>query len=163
MVEIARLPVDRWEEVKRLRLEALRTDPAAFGSSPEEDEALPEAEWKRRMPNSLFAISDDKPVGMIAFLFGNRAKSKHIADIFAVYVTPGQRGKGVGTLLLETTLSEIRRNKEIRKIKLMVNPEQRAAVRLYKAAGFVVAGKAKREFKVGRRYVDMVYMEKELR
>ena len=45
-------------------------------------------------------------------------------------------------------------------MQLSVNPEMRAAVALYRGAGFEVGGKAKRELKVGRRYYDMLLMEK---
>jgi len=60
--------------------------------------------------------------------------------------------------MLRRALRLIRSKKGIVKVKLSVNPEQRAAVRLYKNAGFVVTGKTKKELKVGREFCDMLFL-----
>jgi ribosomal protein S18 acetylase RimI-like enzyme len=160
LIEIRKLPADRWKDYKDLRLEALRNDPSAFSSSSEEEAVLTDEEWRRRIQNALFAVSDGALVGMIVCVLNDRLKTKHVADIFGVYVRADRRGEGVGTRLLEHVLSRIRRNKRVVKVRLAVNPEQRTAVRLYEKAGFVVAGRAKKELKVGRRFYDMLFMEK---
>ncbi len=160
MVEIRKLPADRWRDFRELRLEALKSDPSAYGSSFEEEDKLAEKEWRRRIKSTLFALSDDRPVGMIVYVFDQGLKSRHIAEIYGFYVSAGHRGEGVGTRLLERALSLIRKNKRIIKVSLGVNPEQRAAVKLYKRAGFVVSGSTEKELKVGRRFYGMLFMEK---
>ena len=143
-------------------MEALKCDPSAFGGSFEEEVTLTEGEWKRRIQNILFAMSNDSPVGMIGYGFGDRLKTKHIAEILGVYVNSGHRGEGIGTKMLECTLRMIRKNKRAVKVDLWVNPQQLAAVRLYKKFGFVVTGKSKKSIKVGRKFFDMLLMEKML-
>jgi ribosomal protein S18 acetylase RimI-like enzyme len=160
LLEIGKLPGDRWEEYRDLRLEALRRDPAAFGSSPESDERLTEEEWRKRIESVLFALIGGKPVGMIAVVFNDRPKTRHVADVFGVYVGAEHRGERVGTKLLGEALRLIRENGGIVKVKLAVNPEQRAAVKMYRSAGFVVAGRLRKELKVGRRFFDELLMEK---
>jgi ribosomal protein S18 acetylase RimI-like enzyme len=160
LVEIRRIPADRWRDYRDLRLEALKSDSPAFGSSFEEEEMFTEDDWKRRIQNALFAMSGDTLIGMVVYAFNGRSKTRHIAEIFGVYVSTNHRGEGVGTRMLEHALSQIRKNRRIVKVKLAVNPEQRAAVKLYKKAGFVVVGRAKKELKVDRRFFDMLYMEK---
>jgi ribosomal protein S18 acetylase RimI-like enzyme len=162
LFKISRLSADRWQDYRDLRLEALKSDPFAFGSSFEEEVMLTEDEWKRRIQNALFAMSDGELVGMVVCLFNDRRKTKHIAEIVGVYVGADHRGEGVGTRMLEHALLLIRSNKRIVKVKLAVNPDQRAAVKLYKKAGFVVTGRTKKELKVGRRFFDMLFMEKHL-
>jgi len=159
LVEIRRLPADRWRDYRDLRLEALKRDPSAYGSSFEEAERLPEDEWRRRIQNVLFALSDDRPVGMIVYVFDEGLKTKHIAEIYGFYVSANHRGEGVGTRLLEHALLLIRKNKGIVKVRLYVNPEQRVAVKLYKRAGFVVTGRMEKELKIGRRFCGMLLME----
>src|SRR5208282_543936 len=160
LVEIRRLPEDRWEDYRSLRLESLKSDPSAFSSSFEEEETLAEDEWVRRIQNVLFAISDDEPIGTIVYVIGGRTKTKHIAEIHGVYVRANHRGEGVGTSMLENALLQIRKDGRVVKVKLAVNPAQRSAVKLYKKAGFVVTGRARKELKVGRKFFDMLYMEK---
>ncbi len=163
MVEVKRPLPEGWEEYRALRLEALGSDPTAFGSSVEEEASLPEAEWRRRAANALLAFFSGKPVGMIVFVVSPRAKTRHVADIFSVYVKPSQRGRGIGKLLLESALKEIAKDPEVVKIKLTVNPEQKAAVGLYRGSGFVEVGRLRRELRVDGRYYDELMMEKHIR
>ena len=65
-------------------------------------------------------------------------------------------------MLLERALAVARKNRSIIKVSLAVNPEQRAAVKIYRKAGFVVTGSAERELKVGQRFYGMLFMEKVL-
>ncbi len=97
---------------------------------------------------------------MIAYVFEERLKTKHIAEIYGFYVSTDHRGEGVGTRLLEHALLLIRKKRGIVKARLYVNTEQRAAVSLYRKTGFVVRGKMKKELKVGRRFFDMLILEK---
>jgi ribosomal protein S18 acetylase RimI-like enzyme len=160
MTEVRTLPPRRWREAKEIRLLALKTVPLAFGSSYEEEEKLSSSEWQKRMAHTLFAISEDKPVGTVTFHFNNRPKSKHIARIVGVFVDSDYRGRGIGRELLERALEIIQEKKGIVKIQLMVNPTQKAAVALYKSLGFVVVGKMKKEIKVGNEFYDELILEK---
>ena len=131
MIEIKKLPEDRWRDYRELRLEALISDPIAFGSSYEEEIILPDEEWVKKIKNVLFAMLDDKPIGMIVYIFNNGLKIKHIANIYGFYVKKTYRSQGVGKKLLENAISLIMINKNIIKINLSVNPQQSAAAKLY--------------------------------
>ena len=163
MIRIAKLPEDRWETYRALRLEALDTDPAAFGSSYEEETRLPEDLWRERINNVIFALSDERPVGMLSYVLSGRVKTRHVVNIYGVYVTPRYRGRGIGLMLMKRALSEIRKHRRIIKAQLSVNAHLRPAVELYKAAGFEEVGRARNELKVGGRYYDMLLMEKNIR
>jgi len=163
MIRVARLPPKRWEAYKALRLEALRTDPPAFGSSVEEESRFSEDVWRERIKNVIFALSDGTPVGLLSCVYNNRTKTKHIVNIYSVYVTPGYRGQGIGHMLLDRALAEIRKKRRIIKAALSVNAQMRPAVGLYNKAGFVEVGRARNELKVAGRYYDMLLMEKDIR
>lgn len=163
MIEIKTLSPERWREARDLRLRSLKTDPAAFGSSYEEEEKLSESDWRERTKNALYAVSEeDKIVGSITFIFSDRVKSKHIANIYGFYVDQNFRGRGAGRMLLEKALELIRKNQNIVKVKLMVNPRQEAAFALYKSVGFVIVGEMKKEMKIGDTFYDEFAMEKML-
>jgi ribosomal protein S18 acetylase RimI-like enzyme len=163
LIAVRRLPPRRWKEYKKLRLEALKAEPSAFGSSHEEEARFAEGVWRDRMMNVLFAVSGEKPVGLVSFVFGDRLKTRHVAHIYSVYVSPRYRGRGIGSMLIRRALVEIRRNKRIVKAQLSVNPLLDPAVRLYEEAGFEAVGRARNELKIGRRYFDLLLMEKEIR
>jgi ribosomal protein S18 acetylase RimI-like enzyme len=161
-LEIKRLPPDRWQDYKTLRLNALKNEPTAFGASYEDEVAFSEDEWKKRSSNAIFALVNGKPVGIVVFVFEKGAKTKHIANLFSVYVEPFSRGQGIGKKLLEHALSLISDNKEIVKVKLSVNPRQEAAVKLYGEMGFLVVGQMKKELKIESQFYDELIMEKML-
>lgn len=160
MVIVKKLPDKMWKEYKNLRLDALKTDPIAFGSSYEEEIKLPMKAWRKRIKNVIFAFSSDKPIGMITYVFKNKSKTRHIANIFGVYVKQEFRGQGIGEKLIESAISSIKKNKNIIKINLNVNAKQKAAVRLYEKYGFKSVGLLKKDLHVNGKFYDELIMEK---
>jgi ribosomal protein S18 acetylase RimI-like enzyme len=163
LVEIRRLPAERWREYRDLRLESLKQSPLAFGSAFEEEASSSQRKWRKNMKSVNFAIEGGEPVGMIVCAFNREVKFSHIAEIYGFYVKPGHRGKGIGSALLEHVLRLARRNRRIIKVRLYVNSQQRAACRMYEKTGFLVTGRLEREMKVGGRLYTMLVMEKQLR
>jgi ribosomal protein S18 acetylase RimI-like enzyme len=163
LIRIVRLPEGRWREYRKLRLEALKTEPSAFGSSLEEESRFTEDIWRKRIKGVLFALADGRPVGLLSYIFEDRVKTRHVARIYGVYVTPMYRGRGIGERMLKRALAEIGENRDAVKAQLSVNPLLRPAIALYKKAGFEVAGRARKELKIGSTYYDMLLMEKEIR
>ncbi|HME51088.1 MAG TPA: GNAT family N-acetyltransferase [Candidatus Lokiarchaeia archaeon] len=160
MVEISRIGEERWEEYRELRLAALKSEPIAFGSAFEEEERMSEGDWKQRLKNVLFAVIDDKLIGMIVLVFNSRIKTKHIANIFGVYVENEYRGQGIGKKLMEAVLDAIEENGNIVKINLSVNIQQKAAISLYKECGFETVGILKKELIIDEIFYDELIMEK---
>jgi ribosomal protein S18 acetylase RimI-like enzyme len=162
MIEITKLPADRWEEYRELRLEALKQDPIAFGSSFEEERDMPEETWRKRISNAIFAISDGKLVGLITWVQGDRIKTRHTSYINSTYVTGSFRGLGIGNKLMTSAFDSIKAKKEILKVRLSVIAPQAAALKLYTRFGFEPIGTATKELFVNGQYYDEILMEKML-
>lgn len=162
MLEIKRLLSSRWKECRDIRLDALMKNPIAFGSSFEEENKLSQTEWKKRTKNALFAFLNNKVVGIVILVFLKQQKLKHIANIAGVYVKKEYRSQGIGKKLIEEALDEIKRNKQIIKINLNVNPDQKAAVNLYKKLGFKPIGVLKKDLFVKGKFYDELMMEKHI-
>jgi ribosomal protein S18 acetylase RimI-like enzyme len=146
MVEIKKLPASRWKVLRDIRLNALQTEPHAFGSSYGEEKSFTQAEWKRRIKNTLFAFSDEEVAGLIVYLINSKIKQKHIVNFYGVYVKRAFRNRRIGTKLLESAIEIIKRKPGLVKISLQVNPKQTAAVKLYEKHGFKIAGTLKSSF-----------------
>lgn len=135
---IFKLPPDRWREFRELRLEALRTDPDAFGASHQATEQRPDSWWIGCLDAALtdpsrtlwFAEEDGRLIGM-AGAYPEQDPAN--VNVTSMYVAPSERGKGIGRALLAAVVGE-QTGKEVR---LCVNGDQTAAARLYKAFGFV--------------------------
>ena len=156
---IIELPPERWREAKRLRLEALRTEPTAFASSYADENAFGDEVWIGRLSTAFkrdgnmtfFAEVDGALVGMAGATWSSKAKLRHVAEVYGVYVSPGRRGRGIASALLTKLLAELESLGQIEKVKLTVNSESEAAVRLYEKLGFETVGVARDELKVDGR------------
>jgi ribosomal protein S18 acetylase RimI-like enzyme len=160
MVTIQQLSEHRWPEYRALRLEALKQDPIAFGSSFEEEAQFSQDEWKRRLQNAVFAVDGDVPVGLIVRVRKKQKNTQHILHIFSVYVKVSHRTQGIGKKLLDYVIAEAKRDQTLKKLQLMVNPLQKDAVRLYEQAGFTIVGTLRAEMQVNGVFYDELMMEK---
>ena len=161
------LPPERWREAKQLRLEALLTEPSAFASSYEDERAFTDEVWIARLRSSykrdgnltFFAEVDGTLVGMVGAGWSSKAKLRHVAEVYGVYVSPEMRGRGIASRLMTKSLDELRSLGGIEKVSLGVTSDNTAAVRLYEKLGFAIVGTARRELKVDGRYFDLHLME----
>ena len=161
----------RWREAKALRLQALLAEPSAFGSSYEDELAFADEVWIKRVTSAferegalaLYAEVAGDLVGMAGAGWSDRRKTRHVAEVYAVYVKPNHRGKGIGAALVQGLLEELKALPQIEKVKLSVTDSNKAAAALYRRLGFEIVGRARRELLVDSRYHDLHYMELWLR
>src|SRR4051812_6797376 len=132
-----------------LRLTMLREHPEAFTSSYDE-EALKPVRWseERIGPHATaphdfilgaFAGSGEL-VGTVGLSVERRAKQRHKALLFGMYVAPAAAAHGVGRALLEACVERARAIPELRQINLTVTATSTRARRFYEAAGFRAFG-----------------------
>lgn len=137
---VRRVRADDWEALKALRLRALRTDPQAFGGTLAEEEALPASRWSERArqaatsPVSGQWIAEDAAGGLVGSCVLTELEGR--VHVFAMWVDPSVRGRGVGGRLLDAALAWGDHALPGREVQLEVNPRQTTAVQLYEARGF---------------------------
>ena len=161
------LPPERWRKTKQLRLEALQSSPESFASSYEDAlefaddvwEGRAKAAFERDHAIALYAEVDGVLVGMAGAGWSDRRKTHHVAEVYAVYVSPTYRGEGIGAALMRRLLEELKALPQIEKVKLGVTDSNEAAVSLYLRLGFEIVGRAEREIQVDGKYYDLHYME----
>ena len=137
------------EIYQRLRLRGLREAPEAFGSTYEEDAALPLAAVAERLGRVtapaarvvLGAFADGALVGVVGCMQESRTKTRHTAVVWGTYVAPESRGDGVGRRLLDALLAEVRTWPGVERLTLSVVERAGAARRLYASVGFVEFGR----------------------
>ncbi|WEX75297.1 GNAT family N-acetyltransferase [Sinorhizobium numidicum] len=136
------LSIDDVGIFRRIRLEALRTEPASFASSIEDWENLADDEWRRRMiDNAVFvAFRGDEPVGIMGLMRQRASKMAHRATVVMVYLQASLRGTGVARMLLQTLVDHAR-HEGIRQLELAVSAENAVAIRFYLREGFAQVGR----------------------
>ncbi|MDH6295805.1 GNAT family N-acetyltransferase [Agrobacterium fabrum] len=138
---IRRLTEEDVDIFRAMRLEALRTEPAAYASTAADWEKLSADEWRTRLTqNTVFAAFwNDAPVGIMGLMRQGSSKMAHRATLIMVYVRAEARGTGIARALLEAVKSFAGDN-GIRQIELAVSAENPAAASFYKRAGFSQIG-----------------------
>ncbi len=152
------------EQYWKVRLEALETEPFAFGKAAEEHRATPVQQTAAQLasvPNHKFtlgAFENDELIGTATFIRESGVKENHKGRVYGVYVTQSQRGKGAGKALLADLLTKARSFPALEQILISVATTQTAATQLYRRCGFEPYGREPRALKVGDQYIDEEHM-----
>ncbi|MDM7947235.1 MAG: GNAT family N-acetyltransferase [Oceanibaculum nanhaiense] len=156
---IRRLLSDDASIFRAIRLEGLERHPEAFGASFEEERAYDKsrfAEWIE--DNAIFGGFNEQGTvaGVVAASRSKKAKTQHIATIWAMYVRPEARGSGLGRSLLQSAIDAVKT--DCHSIRLGVVTSNTQALRLYESAGFRVWATDKKAFRIDNQYHDLLLM-----
>jgi RimJ/RimL family protein N-acetyltransferase len=162
MIKIEKLPENRWQEYRDLRLEALKNEPLAFTRSYEEEQEMPEKHWREGIKNIVFVLGDSKPIGMAGIFRSSYRNISHIYEMFGVYIRQEYRGQGAGQKLIEATIKEIEKLENAKVIEVGVSTTQKAARHIYEKFGFKVVGHFKRYMYINSKFYEALLMEKYL-
>jgi GNAT superfamily N-acetyltransferase len=137
------LTADEWQLFRKIRLEALREAPYAFGSTFEswQGEGDTEQRWRERLTNvpfNVIAYFGEKPAGIVS---GVRADVGAEIELISMWVAPFARGKGVAIALVNAVL-EWADAQQIEKVSLRVMEGNARAKAFYLRWGFVDTGEA---------------------
>lgn len=148
---------------RAIRLEALRREPAAFASSAEDWELLPDDEWMRRLiTNSvLVSFEGEMPVGIMGLMRQSASKMAHRATLIMVYVRCDQRGRGHAKALLDALVNHAR-ERGIVQLELALSAENPAAFRFYEREGFVEVGRIPAGMRHEGREIDEILMARRI-
>lgn len=163
-------PLNENDEAKYwdLRLEALQSEPFAFGKAPEEHQAISvEAQAARfremQLDFTLGAFEGDDLIGMATFIREKGRKERHKGRIYGVYVTRSQRGRGVGRKLIQSLLEKAKEDPSLEQVLLAVGARQESARQLYRKLGFDSFGTEPRALKIASEYIDEEHLILRLR
>lgn len=163
-MNIRKLDAKDAAEYRVLRIEALTNDPDAFGASLEDAQKAPLAKTENRLSDSTAvtfgAFDEGKLVGNVTLSMETGLKFRHRASVYAVYVTPSARGKGVARRLMEELIDYAKKHAYVEQLYLMVTSTNTPAVNLYNHLGFLKYGVDLRSMKTEGRYIDEDLMVK---
>lgn len=141
---VRRLRESDWEAFRELRLEALRTDSFAFGSTLDKESAYPAARWQdwcrrgARDRNEATFVAVD-PTGHMVGMVGAFTR-ENAPEVWGMWVRPDWRSRSVARQLVTALLDWIDQLASPNPAVLDVNPSQEGAVRLYTSFGFAFTG-----------------------
>jgi GNAT superfamily N-acetyltransferase len=127
---------------QEFRLIALRACPEAFGSTFEEEVLMTESEIAARVRPTAdqFVLGAFEPenrlIGVAGVIRPTRAKRRHGAQIWGMYVAAEARGRGAGNALLSNLIARTRQLDGLLQVHLSVITTCQSARRLYLVHGF---------------------------
>lgn len=160
---VRRLEAADISAMQRLRRAALSAAPWAFLATEADDLAL-DAEHVARSVAAperaaiFLAWVEGQPAGMVGVIRETRAKIRHRAQIWGMYVDSTTRGGGLGRELLEAALAHVRGWSGVEQVHLCVAARADAARRLYERAGFTTWGVQPRAMLWGDTTLDEHHM-----
>jgi RimJ/RimL family protein N-acetyltransferase len=166
-VSVRRLGPDDAPALQFLRREALEAHPLAFGAAPDEDrlrtlEGAAEALGTADGAAIYGAFEDGRLIGMAGLFREPRAKSRHMAIVWGMYVAASFRGRGAGRRLLEAVIAHARGWDGVVMVELSVTDDAPGALALYASAGFRAWGREPRSLCWQGRCVDQTFLTLDL-
>jgi len=143
MVRLARR--GEWERVRDLRLRSLEEAPGAFGSTLERERAFGRPEWVgwidglEGATNALYVAEAEDGERWVGMAVGSRTGEERRAHLYAMWVDPVWRTRGVGALLVHEVLRWAR-SWGARSVVLGVTETNDGAARFYERLGFADTG-----------------------
>lgn len=141
-ISVRRLRPDEWAVAKALRLRALQDAPDAFWVTAEQEATTSPAEWRERVGRAEAAtfVASDHGADVGLAVGAPHHDRPGVAGLYAVWVAPEARGRGVGRALVGQVIAWARAA-GYRSLRLVVGDANIPAQRLYADAGFAATGR----------------------
>jgi ribosomal protein S18 acetylase RimI-like enzyme len=138
-VPVRRLTTDDIDLLRTIRLEALRTDPDAFGSTLEREESRSDDDWGAWLSRCATFVSEEarEAVGLAGGMIDEADGDR--AVLISMWVAPASRGRGVGSALVNAVV-EWAATAGKQRVDLLVIEGNAAAIALYEKCAFTFTG-----------------------
>jgi len=145
-----------------LRLEGLRLNPEAFGSTYDFEKDQPLERYTGWLTiSAVFGASQNSQlIGTASFTQLSGQKDSHKGWLRAMYVHPAARRSGAGRQLVQAIIDHARQ--KIEQLQLTVVSTNQPALRLYQSFGFQQYGLEKNALKHNNQYSDEILMSLDL-
>lgn len=162
LIQIRQLTPSDAESFRELRLEGLRLNPEAFGSTYDFEKDQPLTRYTGWLTNSTVfgAFQNSQLIGTASFTQVTGLKDSHKGLLRAMYVRPTHRRSGAGRQLVQAVIETARQRVE--QLQLSVVSTNQPAFRLYQSVGFRQYGLEKNALKHNGLYSDEILMSLDL-
>jgi hypothetical protein len=150
-----------------LRVAGLRHEPLAFASSLGDAHDLSMEIVRKALAGAeeeavYGAYADGDLVGIVGVIRAVKAKHRHRAELFGLYVSPEARKRGIARALIDAIVEHARGWEGVTQLHLGVTSGALVAFRVFERAGFRTWGRQPRALQIDGVFVDEFHMIFEL-
>ena len=158
---IRKLGEPDWKLFADLRLRALRSDPAVFGSTFEAEQAQTDDEWKAAVSDESSAIfglfCDAAPIGVSAISVYRQDPTGMTAILWGTWIEPEHRGKGLSEMLYRARLEWASEQRSLARVIVSHRESNLASRKSNQKFGFSPTEKTSRVWPDGKREAEHHY------
>jgi RimJ/RimL family protein N-acetyltransferase len=155
------LDLGDWAELRRVRLEALRSEPGAFHSNYAREAAHADNDWRDLIvapSQRLFGLFVGGALVGISAVFTDRNDPSGRTALFGMsYIQPDYRGRGYAALLHRARLDWTRTQPQFRIIRVSHRASNAASGRAIVRSGFACVGRETRVWPDGVAEDELLY------
>lgn len=142
---------------RAIRVEALTTNPGAFGASASDWAGLSDDDVAARIPtqppSAILGAFAQNPsehlVAMAGLMVGGSSKQRHKGLVWGVYVRSAWRRQGLAAAMIDALIAQARTCETLETLLLSVAADNPGARALYVSRGFAPYGLERRALKLG--------------
>jgi ribosomal protein S18 acetylase RimI-like enzyme len=147
------------EIYREIRLDSLKESPESFLTTYEieRERSIEQIRKNLIVTDSRFtlgAFMNNDLIGVVTFVRESNLKINHKGNVYAMYVSPKNRGQGIGKSLMIELVKRARTCSGLEQINLAVISNNTMAKKLYESIGFKVYGTERNALKSGDLYWD---------
>ena len=164
LVSVRKLLAHESAAYRAARLASLQHSPTCFGTTYEEEAAVPILPFERFIQQQhpdhfmLGAFLDNQLCGICGFERAARRRTRHRGELVQLYVAPTATGQGIGGRLVAGVVTEAFLDPALTQIILGVIADNHAALAAYRRAGFREYGRLERYFVDGETSRTQLFM-----
>lgn len=139
-MQIRPLTSHDWEAFRDLRLIALKTDPAMFGSTYEREAAYDELTWRDRVSRrgkEMFGLYDgERMIGLTGIITDSELDGGRTGVLVASFIVPEYRGRGLSAMFFDARFKWAREQEYITKLVAGVRATNGPSQKAIESHGF---------------------------
>ena len=158
-IEIKRLTLENWPDLKIIRLDALKSDPLGFLSSYAVDVKKPDLHWQRSFENAekaIFGVYDGTDIIGMGGLHPEK-DTPRAARLGGGYIKSAYRGQGLGGQLLQIRIDWARASGLYYAVYVSHRQNNAASQAMISKAGFAHIKTQEIAWPDGRMDNEMIY------
>jgi RimJ/RimL family protein N-acetyltransferase len=153
-ITIRQANISDWNDLKHIRLKALKCDPQSFGSNVHDESLKTDKEWQKQLTTENGAIfllfQDSQIIGMTGISLQKDDLSEENTALWGSWLEPDLRGQGISKMMYKARVEWAKEHPTATKIIVLHRETNTASKNAILSQGFTQTHRIDREWPDGK-------------